>query len=40
MATIGNDKRYLKLARQFTHHSIVDPLLKKQDKLTGLHAKI
>lgn len=38
MATISDDKRYLKLAHQFTHNSIIDPLLKKQDKLTGLHA--
>ncbi len=38
MAAISNDKRYLKLARQFTHDSIIDPLLEKQDKLTGLHA--
>ncbi|CAM4009745.1 MULTISPECIES: beta-L-arabinofuranosidase domain-containing protein [Pseudoalteromonas] len=38
MATISDDKRYLKLARQFTHNSIIDPLLEKQDKLNGLHA--
>lgn len=38
MATISDDKRYLTLARQFTHNTIIKPLLKNNDKLTGLHA--
>ena len=38
MALISQDKRYLHLARQFSHRTILDPLKKRQDKLTGLHA--
>lgn len=38
MAAISNDSRYLTLARQFTHQNILAPLIKHQDKLTGLHA--
>lgn len=33
----GNDS-YLKLARQFSHHIILDPLIKHEDHLNGLHA--
>lgn len=33
----GNDK-YLELARRFSHQAILNPLLSKEDKLTGLHA--
>ncbi|MFB9240925.1 glycoside hydrolase family 127 protein [Massilia antarctica] len=32
------DKKYLALAMRFSHQAILDPLLKSQDKLTGLHA--
>ncbi len=35
---ITGDKKYLTLARRFSHQAILDPLLKKEDKLTGLHA--
>ncbi|ASB48749.1 glycoside hydrolase family 127 protein [Alkalitalea saponilacus] len=35
---ITGDEKYLKLARQFSHHLILDPLLVKEDRLTGLHA--
>lgn len=35
---ITGDEKYLKLARQFSDHEILDPLLKKQDDLTGRHA--
>lgn len=36
-AITKNDK-YLKLAQQFSHQLILQPLLKSQDKLNGLHA--
>ena len=32
------DKKYLKLAQQFSHQLILQPLLNNQDKLNGLHA--
>lgn len=32
------DKKYLTLARRFSHHAILDPLLQKQDRLNGIHA--
>ncbi len=35
---ISGDAKYLKLARRFTHRDILDPLLKGEDQLTGLHA--
>ncbi|MDC8829684.1 glycoside hydrolase family 127 protein [Alteromonas gilva] len=38
MANISGDARYLALGRKFTHNTILDPLTKQQDKLTGLHA--
>ncbi|KXI28233.1 glycoside hydrolase family 127 protein [Paraglaciecola hydrolytica] len=33
-----DEEKYLKLARQFSHQLILQPLLKSQDKLNGLHA--
>lgn len=38
VASITGDQRYLKLAHQFSHQYILQPLLKQEDKLTGLHA--
>lgn len=38
VARITGDKKYLELAKRFSKHSLLDPLLKKEDKLTGLHA--
>lgn len=38
VATITGDEKYLRLARQFSHNFILDPLLRKEDKLDGLHA--
>ena len=38
VAAITGDKRYLTLARRFSHNAILDPLLKKEDRLTGIHA--
>ncbi|MDG5766366.1 glycoside hydrolase family 127 protein [Balneolales bacterium ANBcel1] len=35
---ITGDVRYLELARQFSHREILDPLLRGEDRLTGLHA--
>ena len=36
-AVTGND-RYLKLALRFNHHAVLDPALKGEDRLNGLHA--
>lgn len=38
VAVITGDKKYLELAHRFSHQVILDPLLRKEDKLTGLHA--
>ncbi len=38
VAHITGDNRYLKLAHQFSHQEILQPLLKHQDLLTGMHA--
>lgn len=38
VAMITGDERYLKLARQYSHQFILDPLLKGEDRLNGLHA--
>ena len=38
VAVITGDPRYLKLAHQFSHQAILQPLLQHTDKLTGLHA--
>lgn len=38
VARITGDKKYLELARRFSHKAILDPLLEKRDALTGLHA--
>lgn len=35
---ITRDKKYLILAQKFSHKAILDPLLKGEDKLTGIHA--
>jgi len=35
---ITGDKKYLALAKRFSHKEILDPLVAKQDKLEGLHA--
>lgn len=32
------EKKYLELALRFSHHAILDPLARGEDKLTGLHA--
>ncbi|WP_300725689.1 glycoside hydrolase family 127 protein [uncultured Bacteroides sp.] len=38
VAAITGDKRYLKLAHQFSHDIVLLPLLKHEDVLTGMHA--
>ncbi|MEJ5995687.1 glycoside hydrolase family 127 protein [Pedobacter sp. Du54] len=38
VAMITGDKKYLKLARQFSDLSILNPLLNQKDALNGLHA--
>lgn len=38
VADITGDKKYLKLAKQFSHQKILKPLQQHQDQLNGLHA--
>ena len=38
VAEITGDKKYLELARRFSHKVILDPLVKDEDCLTGMHA--
>lgn len=38
VAHITGDKKYLELARKFSHEAILNPLLENKDALTGLHA--
>ncbi|WP_161888137.1 glycoside hydrolase family 127 protein [Pontibacter russatus] len=38
VAAITGDKKYLELARRFSHRAILEPLLAGQDALNGLHA--
>jgi len=35
---ITGDEKYLRLAQRFTHHAILDDLLRREDTLTGKHA--
>ncbi len=38
VAAITGDEKYLKLARRFSHRTLLDPLIKEEDHLTGMHA--
>ena len=38
VAAITGDKKYLELARKFSHKTILNPLLENRDVLTGMHA--
>ncbi|MGC4234734.1 MAG: glycoside hydrolase family 127 protein [Niabella sp.] len=38
VAAITGNEKYVKLAHQFSHKVILDPLLHHEDKLTGMHA--
>jgi DUF1680 family protein len=35
---ITGDQKYIKLAQRFNHRAVLDPLSRREDKLTGLHA--
>lgn len=35
---LTNEKKYLETAQKLNHQAILNPLIQKQDKLTGLHA--
>ncbi|WP_266365422.1 glycoside hydrolase family 127 protein [Tellurirhabdus rosea] len=35
---LTRDKKYLETAQRLSHRALLNPLLEKQDKLTGLHA--
>lgn len=37
-AAISGDMRYLELAKRFSHKAVLEPLLKGEDRLTGMHA--
>lgn len=38
VAEITGDKKYLAVARRFSHRLLLNPLLEKRDELTGMHA--
>ena len=38
LAAVTGDPKYLALARRFNHREVLDPLSRREDKLTGLHA--
>lgn len=38
VAAITGNRRYLALARRFSHRAILEPLLRGEDRLEGLHA--
>jgi DUF1680 family protein len=38
VAELTGDDKYITLARRFSHHLLLDPLLEKRDLLTGMHA--
>ena len=38
LAAVTGDPKYLALAQRFNHHAVLDPLMRREDKLTGLHA--
>jgi len=38
VAAITGDKKFIELARRFSHRVILDPLLENKDALTGIHA--
>lgn len=35
---VTGDEKFLKAARRFCHQAVLDPLVRHEDKLTGLHA--
>ena len=38
VAVITGEDKYMDLARRFSHKAVLDPLVKHEDKLTGMHA--
>lgn len=38
VAGITGDKKYLELARRFSHEILLEPLTRDEDRLTGMHA--
>lgn len=38
VAAITGDEKYIKLAKQFSQKAILEPLIKHEDHLTGMHA--
>ncbi len=38
VAAITGDDKYMRLAHQFSHRAVLDPLLQGEDRLTGMHA--
>lgn len=40
VSVITGDKKYLQLAKRFSHRALLDPLILGEDKLTGLHANM
>lgn len=38
VAEITGEQKYLTLAKRFSHRLLLDPLLKRKDELTGMHA--
>lgn len=38
VTAITGDRQYLALAQRFSHRALLDPLLRREDTLTGLHA--
>lgn len=38
VAAITGDRKYLELAHKFSQKAVLNPLLQKEDKLTGMHA--
>ena len=38
LAAVTGDPKYLALSRRFNHRAVLDPLSRREDKLTGLHA--
>ncbi len=35
---LTGERKYLETAERFNHHAVLDPLLRREDRLTGLHA--
>jgi DUF1680 family protein len=38
VAEITGDKKYLELARRFSHQAVLNPLMEEKDQLNGMHA--